>query len=79
MNKAVGELAKRYVEGASYPAQRNELAEYARAQGADESVIEALSAAVHSWQNTSSTYLPGRASNRSVSATLPGWTVLRFR
>lgn len=44
VSKALGELSKRYVEGASYPAQRGDLVAHARGQDADESVLDALEA-----------------------------------
>ncbi len=42
VNKALREMARQSVEGADYPAGRNDLVQYAQGQGADQSVVEAL-------------------------------------
>jgi hypothetical protein len=42
VSKAFGELARQYVEGASYPANREELVEHAKQQEAPKEAISAL-------------------------------------
>ena len=40
--KAFGEMARGYVQNASYPARRDDLVAFARDQGADQVVLDAI-------------------------------------
>jgi hypothetical protein len=42
VSKAFGQVARRYLQGVSYPAQRDDLVASAREQGADEVVLDAI-------------------------------------
>jgi len=42
VRREFGEVARRYLRGASYPARRDDLVAYAREQNADQVVLDAI-------------------------------------